>query len=67
MSASGDESAAMRAAEAADPGFVHRNGWTRYSCRSCDEVVYDGRWISKRDLEDLQQLHRIACAGESSS
>jgi hypothetical protein len=61
------ESTAMREAEAAEPGFVHRNGWLLFGCPSCQEVVYDGRMISESDLDELQQLHRIACAAESQS
>ncbi|MCX4091681.1 hypothetical protein [Nocardia sp. alder85J] len=56
-----DDAAAMRAAAAADPVFVFRHGWSRLRCPVCDEVFYDGRWISPGDMEVMRLFHRIAC------
>lgn len=52
---------AMHAAEAADPGFVHRNGWTQLACGRCREVLYEGRWISPEDSEELYRIHGTVC------
>ncbi|MEV6323095.1 hypothetical protein AB0M45_18135 [Nocardia sp. NPDC051787] len=58
-----DGTAGMREAESGDPGFVYRNGWTHFECGDCHEVIYDGRWISSEDTEELKRIHRAACTG----
>ena len=55
----------MRAAEAGDPGFVYRHGWTHLECPACVEVVYDGRCIGLADITQLIRMHEIACVGGS--
>lgn len=53
----------MRDAEAADPGFVYRNGWTHLKCEDCREVIYDGRRIGPEDTAAIIRAHEIACEG----
>lgn len=57
------DTSGMRAAEAEDPGFIYRNGWTHRDCPQCGQVVYDGRWISPEDFTALDRIHRTSCAG----
>lgn len=51
----------MFEAEANDPGFVYRHGWYTKGCPNCDEFVYDGRWISSEDMEQLVAAHDLTC------
>lgn len=54
----------MWSAEAAEPGFVFRNGWTHLGCPRCEEVIYDGRQIGAADTNELIRIHETSC-GES--
>lgn len=54
-------SAAMRDAEANEPGFVHRYGWTHIECGDCGAVMYEGRLISAEDTAQIKKTHRVAC------
>lgn len=51
----------MRAAEAAEPGFVQKHGWIRLECNDCKETIYDGRLISPSDAEELGKVHGYCC------
>lgn len=40
---------------------IQDEGWTRIDCPQCRQVVYDGRYITDADANELLKIHQASC------
>ena len=38
------------------------DGYFRSQCRACDQIVYEGPWLSQPQRRNLHEYHRGVCA-----
>ncbi|WP_152640886.1 hypothetical protein [Rhodococcus sp. Chr-9] len=40
---------------------IQDEGWTHIDCPQCKVVIYDGRYITDDDANELLRIHRTSC------
>ncbi|WP_371053667.1 hypothetical protein [Rhodococcus gordoniae] len=44
---------------------IQDEGWTHIDCPQCKAVVYDGRYVTDADANELLRIHNTSCPGLS--